>query len=64
MRKIKFTIDKGYPWGEKIEVREFDDDMDDNEIQEEFENWIISNTIGQWEDISYENNCYHKSVEC
>ena len=53
MRKIKFKIDKGYPWGEKTEIFEFDDDSDD-EIQEAFVDWILSNTVCEWEDISDE----------
>lgn len=54
MRKIKFTFDKGYPWGEKTEIFEFDDDDTDDEIQEVFLDWILSNTMGEWEDISDE----------
>ena len=54
MRKIKFKIDKGYPWREKSEILEFDDDDTDDMIQEAFVDWILSKVMGEWEDISDE----------
>lgn len=55
MRKIEFKIDKGYPWGEKTEIFEFDDDdITDDEIQEQFVDWVLSNTVCEWRDVSDE----------
>ena len=52
MRKVKFILDRGYPHGEKEEIVTIDDDVDDYEIDEMLNDWILSQSVYYWEDCN------------
>lgn len=51
MRKVKFTLSMGLVGCKKEETFEFDDNMTNEEIQEEYEQWVSEQIDGGWEEI-------------
>ncbi|RKO61673.1 DUF7167 family protein [Caldibacillus debilis] len=49
MRKVKFTLSLGLC--KREEVITFDDDITDEEIQEEYEQWQVEQLDGGWEEV-------------
>lgn len=50
MRKIRFVRDMGI-LGTEDELREYEDDISDNDIERELQEWILSRIMGRWEEI-------------
>ena len=51
MRKVRFTLSMNLVGCKREEVMEFDDDMTDEEIQEQYEQWREEQLDGGWEEI-------------
>jgi len=49
MKKVKAVLNFGYAWGEREEILEFDDDVTDEEIEEEVNQWAWSFLNLRWE---------------
>lgn len=45
MKRVKFVI-----YADKEEIKEFDDNVSEKEIQEEFDRWVDNNTECYWEE--------------
>lgn len=51
MRKVKFILSMGLVGCKKEETFEFDDNITNEEIQEEYEQWVSEQIDGGWEEI-------------
>lgn len=52
MRKVKFYLGTGYPSSNHEEIMEFDDDITDEEIEEEYQIWKEEKLDGSWWDVT------------
>lgn len=51
MKKVEFTLSIGFVTGNHHEVMEFDDDITDEEIEQEYNEWIWNYIDGGWREI-------------
>jgi hypothetical protein len=51
MRKVRFTLSMNLVGCKREEIVEFDDDMTDEEIQEQYEQWREEQLDGGWEEV-------------
>lgn len=51
MRKVRFTLSMNLVGCKSEEIMEFDDDMTDEEIQEQYEEWREEQLDGGWEEV-------------
>lgn len=54
MKKVKFVLSSHYVGGKELEeIFEFEDNMTDSDIQQEFDMWVEENTTQDtyWEEV-------------
>ena len=48
MKKIVFFVESGYVGGDRKETFEFEDNVTDEQIRKEFEEWLYGNEYAGW----------------
>lgn len=51
MRKVKFTLSIGIVGAKQEETFEYDDDVSEDEIDDDYSDWVSNYIDGGWNDV-------------